>query len=78
MDLDIRPITRKESTTKMIYNSYIITGIEQKLPTRGKFTKRYTVVCRDINRAIALCLKDYPDFEIQSIAHQGQIQRIEV
>lgn len=76
MDLDISPLTRYESTFFMDHNHYILTGI---VKTGGTVrTKRYSVVCRNVQRAIELAIKDITDLEVQSVSHQGQVQRVEI
>lgn len=55
---------------------FIVTGNVIVPPKRG-FTARFAVVCKDIERAIALAKEHYPEMVVMSVADQGAIDKVD-
>lgn len=75
MDLDVRPLTGLEGKHFMTYRHYVVTG---NTTSNGRaFHKRFSVVCRDIKRAIDLAEKE-TGMTVIGVADLGPVEKVEL
>lgn len=77
---DVTPLFSLEKKYYMLQH-FVITGNTNKPRKAGGsayvHTVRFSVVCKNAERALKLAKDVYPDLEIMGVAHQGPVEKVD-